>query len=76
MEGKTMKNLTVLVMCSRCERLENVIEIFPGGLCLACYEREFNETEAQIPDFSKVVNAELTIEQVKGAYEILKGVMM
>ena len=35
------------VICARCKSQTNALAIFPGGICLACYEKAYDATPEQ-----------------------------
>ena len=43
--------------CQRCGRETDKLEIFPKGLCLKCYEREYEKMSGgeKVPNFIKTL---------------------
>ena len=35
------------VICKRCKRETDELAVFPGGICLACYEKAYDATPEQ-----------------------------
>lgn len=42
--------------CKRCHKETNVLAVFPGGICLACYEAKEGQQPLTSSDFDRMVN--------------------
>jgi len=50
------------IKCSKCKKEVDILELFSGGLCLECYEKDFDKLtkKEKIPIFDKsLINKKL-----------------
>lgn len=44
------------VKCKRCGKATNVLDVFPGGICLDCYAAKEGKQPLSNSDFDNMVN--------------------
>ena len=42
--------------CATCKQVNDALTMFPGGICLACYEKKMADQPLERPNFIRAIN--------------------
>ncbi len=45
-----------MVTCKKCGEETDELAVFPGGICLSCYEKKMEGQPLEKPDFIRTIN--------------------